>query len=194
VHYSWQIFKFVVSQNIYSYMFRLEKAIYREICIWRNSVCWYFEHVSIRNMYRIIVIINKSGQLTIQEYSAFFLLSTRNTKNSESGYLAVLSIQGLRKWDSDKTSCSCLRRAPDFRGLAFNCLEILPIGPAYRAYRPGAIRDETVQTATAQSSTVRCCGWLRGTVHRDATRSVPPSGACAPHVRQLSLVDTDRLL
>ena len=109
-------------------------------------------------MYRITVIINKFGQLTIQEYSAFFSSINSKHEKFKSGYLAVLSTQGLRNWDSDKTSCSCLRRAPDSRWLAFNCLELLPIGPAHRAYRLDAIRDET-----AQSLPVRCCGWLCGT-------------------------------
>ena len=114
----------------------------------------YKNYVQDNSHYKYIWSINNPG--------IFCLFSSINSKHDKfkSGYLALLSIQELPKWDSDKTWCSCLRRAPDSRGLAFNCLELLLIGPAHRAYRPDAIRDKTVQTATAQSLPVRCCGWL----------------------------------
>jgi len=121
------------------------------------QTCKYKNYVQDNSHYKYIWLINNPG--------IFCLFSSINSKHEKfkSGYLAVVSIQGLPKWNSDKTSCSCLRRAPDPRGLAFNSLELLPIGPVLRTYRLDAIRDETVQTATAQSLPVRCCGWLCGT-------------------------------
>ena len=79
-------------------------------------------------MNRITVVYKHIG--SINNPGIFCPFSSINSKHEKfkPEYLTLVSIQELPKWVSDKTSCFCLRRAPDPRGLAFNCLELLPIG------------------------------------------------------------------